>query len=345
MQRFALWLCRDNMSGAQVDRANLRVHMSSSIEADWLDDLLSRKDNGQPLRARAQQIADLLTPEKRGLEAWIREVANLGSHFGPTQVSVFQVGPPNGWTRSSPSWSAFGTLMVAFYEPGLRDGLPYQANGTPTAIAGQKVTYRRYVDEFRAVHQLDAHPDAREACVLCDGELRLPAVDHWVRKSSVPLLAVCADNLLPICGECNQAPAKGQKDVHTNGRFEEWFHPFLRHANGELHPRYDPASFAVRVDGHSEAAQRRARRLDDLLKLGERWTREFKAEYRKLQREVDQRRARGRVRDLHELRQFLLDYRASLTDQNPNYAVHRVVAYALLEPTRMQALLATPARR
>src|SRR5690606_39298279 len=119
------------------------------------------------------------------------------------------------------------------------------------------------VREFRDAHRLDPHPDAREVCVLCGGPLVLPAVDHWLAKTAFPLLAVCADNLLPICGECNSAPQKGQKDVHTNGLFSDWFHPYLRHANGAIRLRYDDATLRVLVESNTPAdSDRKSTRLN-----------------------------------------------------------------------------------
>lgn len=39
------------------------------------------------------------------------------------------------------------------------------------------------------------------------------AYDHYLCRSSYPLLAVCFRNLVPICDSCNKAPQKGDKDM------------------------------------------------------------------------------------------------------------------------------------
>lgn len=62
-----------------------------------------------------------------------------------------------------------------------------------------------------------------------------------------------SSNLLPICAECNEAPQKGQKDVHTNGTFTDWFQPYLRHANAAIQPRYDDTAPGIRVDSATPA--------------------------------------------------------------------------------------------
>jgi hypothetical protein len=333
MRRLALWLCDAQVSGASVTHANLRASMGSAIEGDWLWRLLAGSTGTKGLLDKAKRIADLPPPEKIGLRDWIQAVSVLVQHFGPTPPAALPVCPPNGWGARDTRWAAFKALMVAFYEEGLRDGLPYTANGTPTANATQRVTYDQFVREFRAAHRLDPHPDAREVCVLCGGPLTLAAVDHWLAKGAFPLLAVCADNLLPICGECNAAPQKGQKPVHTHGDFTDWFHPYHRHANGAIQLRYDEVALVVRVESATLTDAVKVQNLDALLNLGQRWTREFKAEYRRLQREA-QHRCRGNV---PALQQRLMDYRQSLSAAEPHHELHALLADTLLNPARLHA--------
>lgn len=333
MRRLALWLCDPQVSGASVTQANLQANMGSAIEGDWLWLLLAGSTGTKALLDKAKRIADLPLAEKNGLQQWIQAVSSLAQHFGPTPPAALPVNPPNGWGAREECWTAFKALMVAFYEEGLRGGLPYAANGTPRIDTALRVSYDQFVREFRAAHRLDPHPDAREVCVLCGGPLVLPAVDHWLAKTAFPLLAVCADNLLPICGECNVAPQKGQKAVHTGGAFSDWFHPYLRHANGAIRLRYDEATPSVRVESATPADAVKVQNLDILLNLGQRWTREFKAEYRRLQREA-QRRYRG---DVQALQHRIMDYRRSLSAAEPHHEIHALLAEALLDPARLQA--------
>lgn len=333
MRRFALWLCDPQVSGASVTQANLQANMGSTIEGDWLWQLLAGSTGTKALLDKAKRIADLPPAEKSGLQQWIQAVSSLSQHFGPTPPAALPANPPNGWGARDQRWTAFKAVMVAFYEEGLRGGLPYAANGAPRADAALRVSYDQFVREFRAAHRLDPHPDAREVCVLCGGPLVLPAVDHWLAKTAFPLLAVCADNLLPICGECNVAPQKGQKAAHTGGAFSDWFHPYLRHANGTFRLRYDEATPRVRVESATPADAVKVQNLDALLNLAERWTREFKAEYLRLQRET-QRRYLG---DVPALQRRLLDYRQSLSAAEPHHEIHALLAEALLDPARLQA--------
>lgn len=333
MRRLALWLCDLQVSGVSVTQANLQANMGSAIEGDWLWHLLAGSTGTKALLGKARRIADLPPADKTGLHQWIQAVSVLAQHFGPTPTATLPVNPPNGWGSRDDRWAAFKALMVAFYEDGLRNGLPYAANGAPTTNAALRVRYDQFVQEFRAAHRLDPFPDAREVCVLCGGPLVLPAVDHWLAKTAFPLLAVCADNLLPICGECNSTLNKGQKGVHTGGTFTDWFHPYLRHANGAIRLHYDDVTLSIRVDSATPADAVKVQNLDGLLNLGQRWTREFKAEYRRLQREA-QRRHIGNVQ---ALQQRLMEYRRDLSAAEPHYEIHALLAETLLAPARLQA--------
>jgi len=333
MRRLALWLCDPQVSCASITQASLQANMGSAIEGDWLWHLLAGSTGKKALLDKAKRIADLPPAEKSGLRDWIQAVSAVAQYFGPTPPAALPVKPPNGWGVRDERWTAFKDLMVAFYEEGLRGGLPYAANGAATADAAMRVSYDQFVREFRAAHRLDPHPDAREVCVLCGGPLTIPAVDHWLAKGAFPLLAVCADNLLPICGECNSTQNKGQNDVHTGGAFTDWFHPYHRHANGAIRLRYDEAALGVHVESATPADAVKVQNLDDLLNLGQRWTREFKAEYRRLQREA-QRRYPGNV---PALKQRLMDYRQSLSATEPHHEIHALLADSLLDPARLRA--------
>jgi hypothetical protein len=324
-----------------IPKTNLHAQMPSHIEADWLWDFLDRTVAKQKLLQKAVEIADIDAVEKQGLTNWINEVSNLVQHFGPNPPLTapgFPAQIPNRWDDKSPPWISFKTLFIAFYERGFtKGGLPYRSDGTPTDVKADQVTYAKFVAEFRTTHKLDAHPDAREVCVLCGGELKEQEVDHWVSKANFPLLSVCGDNLLPICGECNAGDdTKGRKPVHSSGNFADWFHPYLRPASGMLALEYQLPEMAISCVAIQAADQLKVNNLNELLNLGIRWTREFKAEHRKKQKEAADRKQRGRgPHDLAELQAWLTDYRDSLVQSEPNYEVHKALAAAMLEPARL----------
>ncbi|MEO5334245.1 MAG: hypothetical protein H7839_19700 [Magnetococcus sp. YQC-5] len=337
MQTFTLWLCDVGVNGTSVTQTNLQGKMPSVIEADWLWGLLQREQGGKLLLDRAKILANLSPKKKQDLADWIQGVAKVADHFGPTPPAALPTTAPLG----KDSWMAFKTLMSAFYDKGLcGTGLPYTDSGVPTNTKDDWLTYKKFVDEFRKRHRIDLDPYAREICVLCGGELTQTHVDHWIYKAAFPLLAVCADNLLPICSECNSTSNKGINKVHTKGSFADWFHPYLRHANGAIVLRYDPVKFEISVTITNSSDSNRVRNLDTLLNLSTRWTKEFKAEYRKKQKQLADRQIRGlNPHNAAGLQQWLQDYRDDLSNSEPHYEVHCVLAEALLDPARMLALL------
>lgn len=265
--------------------------------------------------------------------AWIQTVSALATQFQPA---------PNLWPINRPAisasnWEAFKTLIEAFYEKGLRSGLPYQPDGTPTAADGVK--YADYLKAFRDVHRLNPDLDAQEVCVLCGGPLgQTPEVDHWIAKGKFPLLSVCADNLLPICGECNSTANKGEKDVHTAGSFSDWFHPYLRPGNGGIGISYVLSERTVHCVAIVAADKPKADHLDQLLNLSSRWTKKFKAEYLAKQKELFNLKRRGRgPRDLASLQSYLTDYQVAMDETGPDYEVGQALAAAILEPACLAA--------
>lgn len=330
------WLCDPTTSSAAITQINLvPPHVPSQIEADWLWRFLySRK---QTRLNQARTIADMSAAEKTALLDWSNSVLSVAAQFLPNPPA-WPITPP---VIPVPAWAAFKGLMEAFYERGLKSGLPYLASGAAVATGG--VTYASFAQAFRDAHRLNPNPNAREVCVLCGGPLgQTPEIDHWIAKTAFPLLSICADNLLPICGECNSTTNKGEKDVHSAGSFADWFHPYLRPGNGALQLNYVLADLSVRCGATTPADQSKAAKLDALLNLSSRWTREFKAEYAKHQDVLirrEQRRLKGaqarhtQVEILSYVQQWLVDLAAN----EPHHEVHQALATALQEPSRLAA--------
>jgi hypothetical protein len=241
---------------ADVTLANLRTRMPSAIEGEWLWTLIAGKTGAKQLLDRAKAIADLPANEKQGLKEWVQAVAKLAQLFSdPPPAALLPTDPPNDWGGTRPAMEGVQSLMMVFYEEGFREGLPYQSNGTPTDDARLHVTYEQFTCELRQAHPRDPHPDARGVCVPCGGQLKLPAVDHWVGKGAFPLLAVCHGNLLPICGECNEAPQK-RPEARPHPRQLRGLVPPL------LAPRQRrPAPALPRSDFHHPDREQRARTL------------------------------------------------------------------------------------
>jgi hypothetical protein len=341
MQRFALWLCNPGTTAASLSHATLQPPvMPSGIEADWLWGFLNRIEGGQPLLDRALALVAMPANQRAALSVWVQSVSTLALQF--------QTAPP-AWPVPRPladkaQWVAFKTLMEAFYYKAFRAGLPYAADGTPVAAGG--VTYAEFIGAFRDAHRLSPDPYAREVCILCGGPLGdTPHVDHWVIKSTFPLLSMCGENLALVCSICNEAPNKGEKPVHSGGSFADWFHPYLRPGSGALQLAYDLHTAAVHCRAVALADQPKATNLDRLLNLGSRWTREFKAEYAKhqdiLRRNEARRIKTGQARHtLQDLSAHVHHWTASLSPSEPHHEVHTVLGQAMSEPARMHAWFA-----
>jgi hypothetical protein len=281
----------------------------------------------------------LSVPEKQELASWINTVANIQQYFGAAPPPALPITLPNGWASRKAMGKTFSELFVSFYTIGFKKmGLPYNPVGMPTAVSADWVTYKVFVDQFCAQYRHIPDPNCREVCVLCGSELGKPEVDHWINKSAFPLLSICADNLLPICGSCNSSDNKGQKPVHTNGNFADWYHPYLRPVNGTLELSYDLHTCRVKCTTAQIIDQPKVDNLDHLLNLTSRWTREFKAEYSKKQRELLKlkQRARG-PNDHNALQAWIADFCDGLLDSEPHYEVHKALGNAMLDAARVAA--------
>jgi len=338
MITLALWLTEPGTASVGITQQNIQPpRFLTAIEADWLWNFLQQKKDKKPLLDRANMIADMSVDGKNALKDWIETVSQLAIQFQPS--------PPIAWPMTQPhkdtaEWTAFKILMEAFYEKGLcsESGLPYRADGTPVASGG--VNYKDFVKMFRDQHRLNPNPDAREVCVLCGGLLDNIQVDHWIAKSAFPLLSVCADNLLPICGKCNSTSNKGSKPVHSNGCFDDWFHPYHRHANDNLCLNYVLPDMKVECTSNKPLDQQKVTNLDQLLNLTSRWTREFKLEYANHQ-DILRQRAQRRIKNGRErqtqadIRNYVQVWKDDLVPTKPHYEVHSLLSDALLEPARL----------
>lgn len=330
------WLCNPTTTAADITKTNLvPPRVPTQIEADWL--WLFLYGRKQTRLQQAKIIASMSAAEKASLLGWGNSVVAIAAQFVPA---------PPAWpitlpAISAPAWTAFKNLMDAFYERGLRAGLPYQADGTPVAEKG--VDYAYFVQAFRDAHRVSLDLDAREVCVLCGGHLGdTPHVDHWIIKSKVPLLSVCADNLQLACNTCNAAPNKGEKPVHTAGSFDAWFHPHLRPGTGLIRLDYVIPEMEVRCEATQPVDQPKVDNLNQLLNLADRWTREFKAEYFKQQsvlRGQEKRRvSSGQARhSLFEIRAYVQHWQDDLLPGEPHHEVHQALGTAILDPARLAA--------
>ncbi len=330
------WLCDPNVGAGDINRGNLvPPRVPTQIETNWVWRFLQKVDSGQSLLTRAITLATMSPTEKQLLQNWVNIVDSLENQF--------KANPP-AWPAkpaiSDSAWQAFRELMEAFYEKGLRSGLPYDANGTEVTNGG--VNYAQFVKAFRDEHRLSPDPYAREICVLCGGVLDDIEVDHWIAKSAYPLLSVCVNNLLPICGKCNSTDNKGVKPVYSPIGFTDWFHPYLHPTNGRIYLDYDIQTLSITAVAVNPSDTEKVSNLDTLLNLGKRWTQEFKAEYLK-QQKVLLRREKQRISNNNqrhtqaEILNHFQTVQADLLETEPNFEVHKTLLTGMMEPARLAA--------
>lgn len=325
----ARWLCDVATTPARITKPHVHALHAHAVVQDWLWSFLRPRADQTRLLKAAKLVASQTQPEKQRLLDWLNIVANVSAQFqnNPPQWPA----PPD----DLPQWASFRELMEAFYDKLDTRGLPFDANGHPTAVSG--VTYKRFVDEFKAAH-------SKQVCVVCGDHLGKVQVDHWVWKANYPILSIAPDNLLPMCHQCNEAPGKGSQPVFALGTaeaFENWYHPHHRSGHGRVHPLYEPTKLCVIAAPVNAVDEARTSNLDKLVKLSDRWTSEFKAEYRNKQKELRQLIAAGHLAlTEHDVDAELQRSLVRLVVDRPNYHVHRVLHEAALEPDRLRAWVA-----
>lgn len=335
------WLCDSNVQGADITNANLaQIFTGRAIEANWLWTFLNKEMANQPLLTRAQAIANMNATDKMALLSWANVVVDVAAQF-PSNPVVPVIWPVNPPALAKSQWQAFKNLMEAFYEKGLRSGLPYDATGAVVSSGG--VSYANFVTTFRLQHQKNSSPDAKEVCVYCGGELGgSPQVDHWINKSTIPMLSVDVSNLVLVCAQCNSPSNKATKAVHDNGVFTQWFHPFHRPGHGAFRLSYEASIWRVVCVANDAADKVKTENMDWLLNLTDRWTTEFKAEYVR-QQGVLYRRERSRIKN-QQARQTQSEVTAYVEQVNddldcayPHYEVHNVLCTAMRDKARSTA--------
>ncbi len=298
---------------------------------------LQREVGGKTLLKRAGTVASLSDAEKFFLHNWILRAADISSHFSLVPSTYpLPIGLP---FQNKAAWDAFRIVMEGFYTPGLSSvGLPYDEEGRVTSAPSAQVNYERYKQDFLLEHKIDKQVDAREACVICGAELCKSHIDHWIDKARFPLLSICADNLIPMCDECNEAPNKGRDKVHTDGLFNDWFHPYKRHPVGKFTLKLSSPHIGIDLKIANKADVQRFKNLDEVFNLKSRWSKELRAEYRKVQRLLERRQANNsQPLSLADVYNAVNDWAQDLSAAEPNYEVHQVLFQALSEPCRLVA--------
>lgn len=334
MVKFALWLCEPGVNSRQISQAKLSTVLGTPEESEWLWNFLHRNVAEKPLLDRAKKVANLSSAEKGDLRRWILDAKSVSHHFALASTAPpLPTRPP---IRNKSNWGAFKTLMEGFYSPGLTNGLPYDVLGKVTSNKDLQVNYIRFKDAFLLKHKIDQHPDARGACVICGAEISKSHIDHWISKADFPLLSICADNLIPMCDECNESPNKGWKKVHTAGSFNDWFHPYKRHPAGKFVLAVSTPPLGIDLKSTNVADKQSVENLDQVFNLKARWSKELRAEYLKVQRSLERRQAKSSAPlTILQVDEALSNWANDLSASEPNHEVHQLLFQALQDPLRL----------
>jgi hypothetical protein len=194
----------------------------------------------------------------------------------------------------------------------------------------RSLSNRAYKDDFCCEYP------TKSVCPYCDGEIGTPELDHYLCKSSFPLLACSPWNLIPVCKSCNDmVTAKGDRLALTPGppnSTDDWLHPFFRPASAQVQIRLTgtPQNLIPVLYSPDPVEQTRLDNHAGLIRsLGERWTRKAAARFDILVREVNRKvNAANTVTSLVE--SVLEDYEES-RGMAASSMVHAAVCRAVLD--------------
>jgi len=319
-------LCDPVVSSENLTENGVKVLHTNPIVQTWLWRFLHPRRDQLRLLNAATAVADQPVNEKQSLLAWINVVVDIAAQFQAN---------PQAWPdplKDLPQWSNFKTLMLGFYDKLDSSGVPFDALGNATST--NKTTYSQFVSDYKALH-------GDRICVFCEGPFIKPQVDHWVDKASYPILSISPANLLPICSDCNEAPAKGSLDTFSPGEseaFSDWFHPHHRTGVGYVDMEYHDRTLDIKAVTTDDDYQDHVENLDSILILSERWTKEYKAQYVELQKELQQYVDHKIIgANENDIQSRIAEKMIGLVDGSPHEKVRRLLYGCVQEPARLSS--------
>jgi hypothetical protein len=233
--------------------------------AAWLEKFARRSHRRTSLLSAMQTIASVSQSQKQGILGHFVNNQAFVESFDATVQSPTEFSPLQS-LESDGIISCLCTLLEAFYEIALREGLPIDVRGN----TGRSFDRSQFVTIFE-------EENYGRVCPLCDGDMNSPEVDHWLPRSVYPALSCHPKNLVPVCHRCNSRECKGEQCPITpaNHRpFDDWFHPYERPAHAHFSVKVTEAQVSL-VNADPDQ-QTRLNNLDSLLKLTPRWAQEYR---------------------------------------------------------------------
>jgi hypothetical protein len=286
--------------------------------AAWLEKFARRSHKRTSLLSAMQTIASVSQSQKYGILRHFVNSQAFAESFDATVQSPTEFSPVQSLELDG-IISCLSTLLEAFYEIALREGLPIDAQGN----TGRSFDRSQFVTIFE-------EENYGRVCPLCDGDMNGPEVDHWLPKSVYPALSCHPKNLVPVCHRCNSRECKGEQCPTTAAKhcpFDDWFHPYERPAHTHFSVKLTGAQVSL-VNADPDQ-QTRLNNLDGLLKLTPRWTEEYRLQATNYLKQLADKVRRKRIKPtslevLETVNEWLAEIEAEGT-RMPHSIIRRTV--------------------
>ncbi|SDU40866.1 hypothetical protein [Desulfobacula phenolica] len=256
-------VCAEEVSKNQVSIEYLANQLTEPNEK-WFRSLCNRKDKiNNPKKTFLQHlqiIADATIDEKKLIfEIFINNQA-IEKSFDDLTADAVHLLRKIDEVKNETIQKSYRGFFSIFYDPVFYNGYP----------VNQEIVFNRkyFVDAFFEDNEIGV-------CVLCDGSLGDPDVDHFYSKKEFPDLSLHIGNLVPICKTCNSRARKGEKaplDFAQVEQFLNWYHPYYRSAKGYT-VRFENRGQKIFpfLDSDDPTEKTRLQNFNELIGLEDRW--------------------------------------------------------------------------
>lgn len=294
-------LCDDQITPDQVTVAWAQALLSNT-DSGWINRYCGwyrKKEQVQhSMLTRMQALARLPTQDRQQCLAHFTCNLQFQAAFDPSAQPAAIKPCKSGLSQRAAV--AYRDFLEAFYWLVLENGVPVGGDGSPGP------DFKRS-DVTKSAQ--DANPKLR-VCPLCDGGKDGSELDHWLPKEAFPELSCHPYNLVEICAACNGRENKGTKsvlDADAVEPFSEWFHPYLRSAQGTFFITINKGMVAL--EALDSANCLRIENLDRLVNLSSRWTNEYRTQFKRVQAKIRGRIDRRQQISTETLEELLLEWR------------------------------------
>jgi len=294
-------LCQPDVKSQDIT-VDWVIAQSPDLGHRWVTTFCSRKDQidsiKRPMLQHMQAIAGLASADKQALVEAFEHDQQFHLAFEANSSQPRRLRGLSSFQNQGAVEAVRG-FFESFYAPNFYANAGYDI----PQVDGSVVRFHR--GEFFKHFQV-ANPQMC-VCPMCDGDWGEPHVDHFYPKSQYPYLSCHPLNLVPICPTCNSPQNKGEKLPLTSDKDDpmtDWFHPYLRSAQGSFQVRFERLADGTTPVLFSPDPQVQARldNLEHLIKLNQRWRKALSREFQVTLRRIEKRcKATGHPMSKEEL--------------------------------------------